>query len=94
MATDTQPRLGHVPHLLTDYEVGRRNRRTVDAVLLGAMAVLTSLAATIAHSAPKQDEAVGQALVTMLGWAASLCRAAVVGALALTPNQGRVPYPP
>jgi uncharacterized membrane protein YbhN (UPF0104 family)/tRNA A-37 threonylcarbamoyl transferase component Bud32 len=85
MATSTPPRLlGHVPQLLTEYEAGRRNRRALDAVLLGAMAVLTSLAATIARSAPDQDEAVGQALATMLGWAANVCRAAVLCALVLS----------
>jgi glycosyltransferase 2 family protein len=85
MATDTQSRLlGHGPLVLTEYEAGRRNRRTVDAVLLGAMAVLTSLAATIAHAAPDEDHAVGQAMITVLGWAANLCRAAVVCALVLS----------
>jgi glycosyltransferase 2 family protein len=70
--------------MLTEYESGRRNRRALDAVLLGAMAVLTGLAATIAHSAADEDRAVGDAMVTVLGWAANPSRAAVVCALALS----------
>ncbi|WP_167880473.1 lysylphosphatidylglycerol synthase domain-containing protein [Nocardioides guangzhouensis] len=78
----SRPR-GIGPVMLTDYEAGRRNRRAIDAVLLGVMALLTGLAATIANSAPNQDQAVGQALVTILGWAPSMWRAAVLCALAL-----------
>jgi glycosyltransferase 2 family protein len=84
MAADPQSRLrGHGSLVLTEYEAGRRNRRAVDALLLGSMALLTSLAATIAHSAPEEDQAVGQALVTVLGWAENVCRAAVLCALGL-----------
>ena len=85
MAADTHSRLrGHGPLVLTEFEAGRRNRRAVDAVLLGVMALLTSLAATIAHSAPDEDQAVGQAMVTILGWTANLCRASVLCALGLS----------
>ena len=85
MAADTHSRLrGHDPLVLTEFEAGRRNRRAVDAVLLGVMALLTSLAATIAHSAPDEDQAVGQAMVTILGWTANLCRASVLCALGLS----------
>jgi uncharacterized membrane protein YbhN (UPF0104 family)/tRNA A-37 threonylcarbamoyl transferase component Bud32 len=85
MAADPQSRLrGHGPLVLTEHEAGRRNRRTVDGLLLGSMVLLTSLAATIAHSAPSEDQAVGQALVTVLGWAESVCRAAVLCALGLS----------
>jgi glycosyltransferase 2 family protein len=69
--------------MLTEYEFGRRNRRALDVVLVGAMAVLTGLAATIAHSAADEDRAVGDAMVTVLGWAANPARAAVICALAL-----------
>jgi uncharacterized membrane protein YbhN (UPF0104 family)/tRNA A-37 threonylcarbamoyl transferase component Bud32 len=48
------------------------------------MALLTSLAATIAQAAPDEDQAVGQALVTVLGWAENVCRAAVLCALGLS----------
>jgi uncharacterized membrane protein YbhN (UPF0104 family) len=85
MASDTHSRLrGYGPLVLTEYEAGRRNRRAVDAVLLGVMAMLTSLAATIARSAPDEDQAVGQAMVTILGWSANLCRASVLCALGLS----------
>jgi uncharacterized membrane protein YbhN (UPF0104 family)/tRNA A-37 threonylcarbamoyl transferase component Bud32 len=84
MAADTHSRLrGHGPLVLTEFEAGRRNRRAVDAVLLGVMAVLAGLAATIANSAPDEDQAVGRAMVTVLGWAPSLCRATVLFALGL-----------
>src|SRR5688572_28124210 len=85
MAADTHSRLrGYGPLVLAEYEAGRRNRRAVDAVLLGVTALLTSLAATIAHSAPDEDQAVGQAMVTILGWSANLCRASVLCALGLS----------
>jgi hypothetical protein len=53
------------------------------AVLFGVMALLT-IAATIAHSAPDEDQAVGQAMVTILGWTANLWRASVLCALGLS----------
>jgi uncharacterized membrane protein YbhN (UPF0104 family)/tRNA A-37 threonylcarbamoyl transferase component Bud32 len=52
-------------------------------MLLGGMALLCGVAATVARSAQVEDEAVGQAFVTLFGWAESLCRAAVLCALAL-----------
>jgi uncharacterized membrane protein YbhN (UPF0104 family)/tRNA A-37 threonylcarbamoyl transferase component Bud32 len=85
MAADAQARLrGHGPLVLTKYEAGRRNRRAVDAVLLGVMALLTGLAAAIARSAPDEDRAVGQAIVAVLGWSSNLCRATVLCTLGLT----------
>lgn len=85
MAAETHSRLvGRGPLVLTELEAGRRNRRAVDAVLLGVTALLTGLAATIAHSVPAEDRAVGQAMVTILGWSANLCRASVVCALGLS----------
>jgi uncharacterized membrane protein YbhN (UPF0104 family) len=84
MAADTpSERREQGPSMLTEYEFGRRNRRALDVVLVGAMAVLTGLAATIAHSAADEDRAVGDAMVTVLGWAANPARAAVICALAL-----------
>jgi glycosyltransferase 2 family protein len=64
-------------------EPGRRNRRTIDGVLVAAAAILAGLAAIVARSAPEVDGEVGQALTTVLGWAPGLWRAVLVGALAL-----------
>src|ERR1700750_3244088 len=75
---------GYGALVLTEYEAGRRNRRAVDVLVLGSMALLTSLGATIARSGPDEDRAVGQALVTVLGWADNVCRAAVLCALGLS----------
>ena len=44
--------------LLTPAEPGRRNRRTIDGVLVAATAVLAGLAAVVARSAPDVDEEV------------------------------------
>jgi glycosyltransferase 2 family protein len=71
------------PALLTAAEPGRRNRRTIDGVLLAAGAIVIGLAAVIASSAPAQDEDVAQALVTVLGWAEVLWRFVFVSLLAL-----------
>ena len=67
--------------LLTPTEPGRRNRRPVDAAVLGAAAVLTGLTAVVAKSAPEVDEEVAQALVTVFGWAPHFWRIVFVGAL-------------
>jgi uncharacterized membrane protein YbhN (UPF0104 family)/tRNA A-37 threonylcarbamoyl transferase component Bud32 len=69
--------------LLAEAEPGWRNRRTIDAVLLALGALVVALAALIAKSAPAEDQDVGRALVTVLGWAAPLWRVALVVALAL-----------
>lgn len=69
--------------LLTAAEPGRRNRRTIDALLVAAGAGLAAAAAVCASSAPDEDEDVAQAVVTVLGWAPALWRAALVGALAV-----------
>jgi glycosyltransferase 2 family protein len=69
--------------LLQAAEPGRRNRRTVDGLLLAAGALLAGAAAVVASAAPDQDEEVAQALVTVLGWAGPLWRAVFVGALAV-----------
>ena len=69
--------------LLTRTEPGRRNRRTIDSVVLAAAALVLGLSAVIASSAPEHDEAVAQALMTVLGWADPLWRAAFVGVLGL-----------
>lgn len=67
--------------LLTDAEEGRRNRRTIDAVLLAVMALLAAAAAVIANAAPDEDAAVGGAVVTVLGWAEGFWRTVVVALL-------------
>ena len=67
--------------LLMEDEPGRRNRRTIDGVLITAAALLTGLAAVVARSAPDVDEEVGSAVVTVLGWAPAVWRIAVLGAL-------------
>ena len=69
--------------LLAEAEPGRRNRRTIDGVLLAQGAFVVGLTAVIAKSAPVQDANVGQAVVTVLGWAPAVCRVALLGALAL-----------
>jgi uncharacterized membrane protein YbhN (UPF0104 family)/tRNA A-37 threonylcarbamoyl transferase component Bud32 len=69
--------------LLAEAEPGRRNRRTIDAVLLALGAFVLGLAAVIAKSSPSEDKSVGQALVTVLGWAPALWRTALLGALVL-----------
>jgi len=64
--------------LLTTAESGRRNRRTIDALLLGFAALWTAAAAVIAKSAPTEDQDVADAIVTVLGWAEALWRVVVV----------------
>ena len=67
--------------LLTPSERGRRNRQTIDGVLLAVGAVVVGLTAVIARSAPTHDEAVGDALTTVFGWAEAVWRVAFVGLL-------------
>ncbi len=69
--------------LLTASEPGRRNRRTIDSVLLMAAAIVVGLSAATASSARGHDEDVAEALTTVLGWAGALWRAAFFGLLAL-----------
>ena len=69
--------------LLAEAEPARRNRRTIDAMLLALGAAVLGLAALIADSAPGQDASVGEALVTVLGWAPAVWRSAVVAVLLL-----------
>jgi glycosyltransferase 2 family protein len=69
--------------LLTKTEPGRRNRRTIDSVVLAAAALVTGLSAVIASSAPEHDQAVAHALSTVLGWAGGLWRTFFVCLLAL-----------
>jgi uncharacterized membrane protein YbhN (UPF0104 family)/tRNA A-37 threonylcarbamoyl transferase component Bud32 len=64
-------------------EPGRRNRRTIDAVLVLATAILTALLAVVARSAPEVDEEIGDAVATVLGWAPGVWRAALLGGMAL-----------
>ncbi len=69
--------------LLTPYERGRRNRRTIDGVLLAVAAAATGLAAAAAYAAPAQDKQVAKNVIAVLGWAEPLWRTAFVAALAL-----------
>jgi uncharacterized membrane protein YbhN (UPF0104 family)/tRNA A-37 threonylcarbamoyl transferase component Bud32 len=69
--------------LLTETEPGRRNRRTIDSVFLALAAVVIGLSALIASSAPADDEAVAEALITIFGWADPFWRAAFIGVLVL-----------
>ena len=71
------------PALLTADEPGRRNRRTIDGVLLAFGAVVVGLAAAIASSAPTQDGEVAHALGTVLGWAEGFWRATFAAAVLL-----------
>src|SRR5262245_46430016 len=50
---------------LAKTEPGRRNRRTIDSVVLAFAAVLLGLSAAIASSAPSQDQDVADALRTV-----------------------------
>jgi hypothetical protein len=69
--------------LLTKTELGRRNRRPVDSVALIVGAPVVGLSAVIVSSAPEQDQDVAHALMTILGWAGGLWRAAFVALLVL-----------
>jgi uncharacterized membrane protein YbhN (UPF0104 family)/tRNA A-37 threonylcarbamoyl transferase component Bud32 len=69
--------------LLTATEPGRRNRRTIDSVLLALAAIVIGLSAVIASSATEDDEDVAQALITVLGWAGALWKAVFIGVLVL-----------
>jgi uncharacterized membrane protein YbhN (UPF0104 family)/tRNA A-37 threonylcarbamoyl transferase component Bud32 len=69
--------------LLTETEPGRRNRRTIDSVLLFLAAIVIALSAVIASSAPGNDIAVAEALETLLGWAGALWRTSFFGLIGL-----------
>jgi hypothetical protein len=69
--------------LLTKTELGRRNRRTVDSVVLLLAAFILALSALIASSAPEHDEDVAHALATVLGWGSGLWQATFVTLLVL-----------
>jgi len=64
-------------------EPGRRNRRTADGVLVALAAALVGLGAVIAQSAAGNDEAVGRAVATLLGWSPGLWRAVLAVTLVL-----------
>ena len=69
--------------MLTKTELGRRNRRPVDTVVLVVGAVLVGLSAVITSEAPNQDRDVAHALMTILGWAGGLWRTVFVALLVL-----------
>ena len=60
-----------------------RNRRASDVVLLASAMLVGALAAVVAESVPGTDEAIGDALGTLLGWARPLWRSALFAALLL-----------
>jgi uncharacterized membrane protein YbhN (UPF0104 family)/tRNA A-37 threonylcarbamoyl transferase component Bud32 len=69
--------------LLSAFEPGRRNRRTVDAFFLLAAAIVIGLTAVVASETPEVDANVAEALTTLFGWANGFWRAAFVALLAL-----------
>jgi glycosyltransferase 2 family protein len=69
--------------ILTKSEPGRRNRRTIDSVILFVAAIVLGFSAVIASSAPKQDEDTAAALTTVLGWAGGFWRTVFVLGLGL-----------
>lgn len=69
--------------ILTAFEAGRRNRRTVDSIVLAWGALLIALSAVIGASAPHDDEDVAQALGTLLGWAGAFWRLSFLGLIVL-----------
>ena len=69
--------------VFVEYEEGRRNRRTLDAVLLAVTALVSAAAAALANAVPAQDAEVGDAIVTLLGWAGALWRVVVLATILL-----------
>jgi len=64
--------------MLVPAEPGRRNRRTLDAILLVFGSVATGLAAVAAKSAHNVDADIAAALAVVLGWAPNVWRAVFV----------------
>src|SRR5262245_63365746 len=69
--------------LFAEAEAGRRNRRTIDAVVLPLAALVTALVAVVAAQAPENDEDLADAIATVFGWAQGVWRLIFVGLLAL-----------
>jgi uncharacterized membrane protein YbhN (UPF0104 family)/tRNA A-37 threonylcarbamoyl transferase component Bud32 len=69
--------------LLTPVEPGRRNRRTIDAVILAVGALLIGLASELAASAPGTDRDIADALTTVFGWANAVWRMVFLAVLVL-----------
>jgi hypothetical protein len=67
--------------LLTAAHSRGRNRRASDVVLLASAALVGALAAAVAASVPDTDQAIGNALGTLLGSAGPLWRTALFAAL-------------
>ncbi len=70
------------PALLAAAEPGRRNRRTVDAVILLAAAIVIGLTAVVAPRRRKPTRA-AHALTTLFGWANAIWRTVFVALLLL-----------
>ena len=77
------PLLVAATDVFVEYEEGRRNRRTLDAVLLAVTALVSAAAAALANAVPVQDAEVGDAIVTLLGWAGALWRVVVLATILL-----------
>src|SRR6476659_3014614 len=69
--------------LLTAAHARGRNRRASDVVLLFSAVLVGALAVVVAESVPGTDEAIGDALGTLLGWARPLWRSALFALLVL-----------
>ncbi len=76
-------RMARSIRVLTPYERGRRNRRTIDGVVLAVASVATGLAAAAGYAAPAQDKQAARSAIAVLGWAEALWRTAFIAALAL-----------
>jgi len=70
--------------LLTQSEQGRRNRRTIDSIFVGAASIVVGLTAVAASAAATQDAAVAQAVTTVLSWAGAFWRLAFFATLGLS----------
>jgi uncharacterized membrane protein YbhN (UPF0104 family)/tRNA A-37 threonylcarbamoyl transferase component Bud32 len=68
---------------LTAADARGRNRRASDIVRLAGAVLAGALAAVVSASVPRTDEAIGDALGTLLGWAGPLWRIALLAALLL-----------
>ncbi|MBJ7457528.1 MAG: hypothetical protein JHC74_15860, partial [Thermoleophilia bacterium] len=69
--------------LLTSAEPGRRNRRTIDALVLALASFLCAWLTAVAAAAPSGDQDLADAARTLLGWAPAAWRASVIGAIAM-----------
>jgi uncharacterized membrane protein YbhN (UPF0104 family)/tRNA A-37 threonylcarbamoyl transferase component Bud32 len=69
--------------VLAPAEPGRRNRRTIDVLLLVMASFAAGWLAVIAAAAPRGDQDLADALETLLGWSPAVWRTALVLAVLL-----------